>query len=282
MDITECCCLVKSAADGTFTLSPRTRMDKSLMEAFVEQNGQFVNVRFMKREARKTHEQDKAFWALFKIYIQSVLGRIPTKNELSWFYEKLKPDLFPPMEDVLGDGEMIPKSWSQVSKKEGLEIISKLITLVAEQYNIPPEYEASCKDIFIWLQTEKGTLDFDPTDLHPDGTPLTKAEWAAKNQLCMIRGLKGGDICHIISRKQGEGFEWLIEQPWNFYRGSHDIHIGIQHEKGWEALFSIAPWLRSRYERAKKLFYLGQKLYRDGYDKEAVIILLTKTASKQQ
>lgn len=292
MEQVEVCCCVKNE-EGKFVLYPRTQGDASTLKVFVDGRGRWVNVRLMNRASTRTRTQDKTFWALFNLYCQSLFGRRPSSDEIDFMYEKLRPMLFPVRADLLGDGTRIPKSWSQLTKAEGIEVIDKLMRLVIESENVPDDCQLEVRDIFRWVQSEKGGLRIDPADFHDDGTPLTKAEWAERNPLCMIRGIKGGDICHIVSRQQGMGLEWLVNMPWNFYRGSHDIHIEIQHRLGWDALFNgtrlynamkgewewiEAPWLKPRVERAFRLFYKGRELSNSGWKKEEIIAYLSDKA----
>lgn len=289
MEQVEVCCGVKEEG-GKFVLYPRTRGDGVALRIFTGSNGRWVNIRLMNRAPSRTRTQDKAFWSLFHLYCQSLFGRKPSSDEIDFMYEKLRPALFPAREDLLGDGTSIPKSWSMLTKEEGIEVIDRLMRLVIESEDIPDAYQLEVRDIFRYLQSEKGSLRIDPADFSESGEPLTGEEWAERNQLCMIRGIKGGDICHIVSRQQGMGLEWLVNMPWNFYRGSHDIHIDIQHRLGWDALFSgtrhlnpatgewewiEAPWLKPRVERAFRLFYRGRELANMNWSREDIIKALS-------
>lgn len=292
MEQVEVCCGVKEE-DGKFILYPRSQSDMGTLRIFTNSNGRWVNVRLMNRAPSRTRTQDKAFWSLFNLYCQSLFGRKPSSDEIDFMYEKLRPMLFPVREDLLGDGSAIPMSWSMLTKSEGIEVIDKLMRLVVESENVPDMYQLEVRDIFRYLQKEKGSLRIDPADFNESGEPLTKEEWAERNPLCMIRGIKGGDICHIVSRQQGMGLEWLVNMPWNFYRGSHDIHIDIQHRLGWDALFSgtrhlnpvtnewewiEAPWLKPRVERAFRLFYKGRELANMNWSREDIVRYLSDEA----
>lgn len=289
MNVVEAGCFIERKSDLEFELKPVTNLDKNLLLEFIENKGRYVNVRIMKRIQAKTYEQTKAFWALLSVYYKSLIGRTPTSKELDWFYEELRSDLLPVRASILYEGKIAPKRWSEITKEEGIEVINKLIVLVSEQNSVPVAAQTTVRDVFEWLQQEKNSLPQDPCDFHEDGTPLTKEEWSEKNKICMVTGIMGGDVCHIVSRELGKGYSWLIEQPWNFYRASHEIHINIQHQMGWEFLFNGvkgytlsngklfmgAPWLRPRYERAMRLFNEGKRLANENVPYDEIICRLS-------
>lgn len=284
-DVVEACCLIQEDGNGGYVLKPRTGTDKFLLENFVSgEKGRIVNVRVMNRAQSKTYDQTKTFWGLLALYYRAVFQTHPTTRDLRWFYEELLPDIFPARPSLTKDGEFVPKHWSELTKAEGIEVISKIASLAGERVGVPEEIRSSVRDIFEWVQGERGKLYNDPTDFHEDGTPLTLAEWAEKNTICMCTGSWGGDICHIVSRGEGKGLEWLVNQPWNLYRARHDIHLGIQHGISWDAVFDGvprmgymgAPWLRGRYERARRLFDRGRYLFHNGTPMEDVIRILSQ------
>ena len=285
MDAVEAGCLITKNSDTEYILRPRTNVDKNLLLGFVGDKGRYVNVRVMNRAQAKTYDQTKTFWALLSLYFKILLGREPATKEIQWFYEEILPELFPTRMSVLNEGKAVPKHWSELTKQEGIEVINKMVILVSEQNGVPESIQTSVKDIFEWILNERNSLYKDPCDYHEDGTPLTRAEWEERNQLCMVTGVMGGDVCHIVSKELGKGYDWLINQPWNFYRASHEIHLNIQHARGWEALFTGdteyimadgrkfmgAPWLRSRYERAMRMFNEGKRLSNEGYTPEEIL-----------
>ena len=296
MEVVEACCYIKKVEeDGCFLLAPRTGMDKSLLNSFVdEKKGRIVRVKVMNRAQPKTYDQTKAFWALAALHYQTFNGGMaPTSSQLNYWYEDLlKPELFPVRVDVANEGKFKPKGWSEITKTEGIEIIDKMCRLVMESNNIPDAIGDSVSDIFTWVQGEKNSLYKDPSDYREDGTPMTLAEWAEKNPVCMCTGTVGGDVCHIVSRGEGKGFEWLVNQSWNLYRCLHQIHIDIQHGISWDAVFNGcpriminvngrdvpwqgAPWLKPRVERARRLFDKGRQMSREGFSQEEVIKALS-------
>ena len=294
MDAIEAGCLIQRVSDTEYILRPRTSVDKNLLASFVDpQKGRYVNVRVMNRAQAKTYDQTKTFWALLSLYYRAFIGSTPTSKELEWFYNELLKDLFPVRKSITKEGQFEPKHWSELTKAEGIEVINKMVVLVSEQNHVPESVQASVRDIFEWLQCEKNNLYKDPCDYHEDGTPLNKDEWAERNQICMVTGIMGGDICHIVSKELGKGYDWLINLSWNFYRASHEIHLNIQHSMGWKVLFNGkpdyimsdgkpfmgAPWLRPRYERAMRLFNEGKRLSNEGYTPEEIIAHLSYSES---
>ena len=295
MDVVEACCFIQKADDGKFILAPRTGLDRSMLTAFVdEKKGRIVKVKVMNRAQPKTYDQTKTFWALASLHYRTFNGGMaPTSQQLEyWYSDLLQPQLFPVREDVVSEGKFKPKGWSEVTKVEGIEIISKMCTLVMGANDIPDVVGDSVKDIFEWVQAEKNALYKDPLDYHEDGTPMSLSEWAEQNPVCMCTGVHGGDVCHIVSRGEGRGLEFLVNQSWNLYRCLHQIHIDIQHGISWDAVFNGcprifvningrevpwqgAPWLKPRVERARRLFNKGREMFHNGYTQEEVVKALS-------
>ncbi len=301
MEVVEACCYIKAEDEGRFTLLPRTGTDKALLKAFVdEKKGRMVKVKVVNRAQPKTYDQTKAFWALAALHYQAFNGgNAPTSAELNYWYEDLlKPELFPTRVDTAREGSFKPKGWSELTKAEGMEVINKMCQLVMSSNSIPDSIGDSVGDIFAWLQSEKNSLYKDPTDYREDGSPMSLGEWAEKNPVCMCTGVMGGDVCHIVSRGEGKGLEWLVNQSWNLYRALHQIHIDIQHGISWDAVFNGcprilinvngcevpwqgAPWLKPRVERARRLFNRGREMFHSGYTKEEVIRALSYSDSEE-
>lgn len=301
MDVVEASCFIKKADEGKFMLFPRTGLDRTLLTSFVdEEKGRCVRVRVMNRAQPKTYDQTKTFWALAALHYRTFNGgEAPTSKQLEWWYEDLlKPELFPVRPDVSAEGKFKPKGWSELTKVEGIEVISKMCSLVMSSNDIPAGAGESVADIFEWIQGEKNSLYKDPTDYHEDGTPLSLQEWADKNKVCMCTGTLGGDVCHIVSRGEGKGLEWLVNQSWNLYRCHHQIHLDVQHGISWDAVFDGcpriminvngreipwqgAPWLKPRVERARRLYNKGRDMFHSGYTKEEVIRALSYSDSEE-
>ena len=300
MNVVEASCLIQKKSDTEYILRPRTSVDKNLLVGCVCEKGRLVNVRVMNRAQAKTYDQTKTFWALASLHYRAFNGgTAPTSKQLEWWYEDLlKPELFPVRQDSVSEGKFKPKGWSEVTKTEGIEIISKMCNLIMTANGIPEEIGDSVRDIFSWLQGEKNILYKDPSDYHKDGTPLSLEEWANENQVCMCTGVMGGDVCHIVSRGEGKGLDWLVNQSWNLYRALHQIHLDVQHGISWDAVFDGcqriliningrevpwqgAPWLKPRVERARRLFNKGREMFHNGYTQEEVIRALSYSDSEE-
>ncbi len=291
MDIVESCCLITDNGDGTYTLKPKRGIDKITLSSFVGEKGRYVNVRVMNRAQSKTYDQTKAFWSLCSILYELTFGEKPKTDMLDKFVrDTIYPQYMPYRPKVSDPAELTNKTWSELTVAEGISVISALMSEIGEMGQLPKGLEFSCSDLFVWFQEQKNSFEKDPTDYDENGRPYSKDEWAERNKLCMITGLMGGDICHIVSREQGQGFDWFINLSWNFYRAAHELHLNLQHGMGWEALFDydghdlmnpkqilypnapkLAPLLRKRYERAHRLFDEGVRLSHEGYSPEEVI-----------
>lgn len=294
MEVVESSCLIKKEGD-TFVLYPRTKLDNATLNSFLDGRGRYVNVRLMNKVQAKSYEQTKAFWALLSLYYRCLTHeKTATSKVLQWFYEELLKDLFPVRESILSKGKFEPKHWSELSKTEGIEVINKLMILISQCEGISDVDQVSCRDLFEWVLNERSSMDIDPVDYDENGVPFSKEKWAELNQQCMVTGIQGGDICHIVSRGEAKGFEWLINQSWNLYRCNHQIHIDIQHGKpGWEGLFNgfdidignglkhyAAPWLRGRYERARRIYEEARNKSLRGMSQEEILASLNINRSE--
>ena len=291
MDLVESCCLIVDNGNGTYTLKPKRNIDRTTLASFVGEKGRYVNVRVMNRAQSKTYDHTKAFWSLCVMMYELNYGQKPSSDVLDRYArEEIYPQYMPYIPKLSDPSELTHKTWSELTVSEGVEVISSMISDIGEMGQLPRDIEMNCVDMFTWFQERKNSFEKDPTDYDENGRPYSKDEWAERNKICMITGIMGGDICHIVSREQGKGFEWLINQSWNFYRGEHSLHTNVQHGMGWEALFNydghdlmdakriaypnapkLAPLLRKRYERAHRLFDEGVRLTHEGYSQEEVI-----------
>lgn len=302
MDVVEACCLVQRNENGTYILTPQRLIDKTTLDSFVGNRGRYVNIRVMNRAQSKTYDQTKAFWGLCSMMYEINFGEKPKSTLLDEFVrDYIYPQYMPYRPRLSDPSELVHKTWSELTVAEGVTVISSMIEDIGEMAQLPREIQLNACELFCWFQGYKNNLEIDPTDYDEDGKPLSKDVWAEKNKICMITGIMGGDICHIVSREQGKGFEWLINQSWNFYRGEHSLHINVQHGMGWEALFNydghdlmdpkriaypnapkLAPLLRKRYERAHRLFDEGVRLTHEGCSQEEVIERLSFIDKEKQ
>lgn len=156
-DIIEVDCYLQVGEDGKFIILPRTSLDKSSINSFLDSRGRYVSLRLMQKEAFKSYDQTKAFWALASLHYRVFNGgTAPTSKELKYWYEDLlKPELFPVRVNSVRENKFEPKNWSELTKKEGMEVIEKMLSLVSEATNAPDDIAASCKDFFEWLNNEK-------------------------------------------------------------------------------------------------------------------------------
>lgn len=158
MEVAEVSCYVKKDENNEngFILLPKTNLDKATISAFLDDRGRYCVLRLTNRAKQKTYDQTKAFWALASLYYQAYNGKAPTSNELRYWYEDLlKPTLFPVRQNSVSENKFVPKSWSELSISEGIDVISKMLSLVSEAEGLPQSVELTCKDIFDWLQEQK-------------------------------------------------------------------------------------------------------------------------------
>lgn len=158
-EVVEVCCVVKQSEENKeeFILYPKTKLDKASLCMFLDDRGRYVNVRLMNRAQSKTYEQQKAFFALAALHFRAFNGgKAPTSKELDyWYKDLLVPELFPVRPDSVTAGKFVSKTVSECTKEEMIDIIEKMLTLVAEAEGVPDNIELECKDIFEWVIAQK-------------------------------------------------------------------------------------------------------------------------------
>lgn len=160
MEIVEVSCYLKKDdnTENGFILFPKTNLDKAAIYSFLDDRGRYCVLRLTNRAKQKTYDQTKAFWALASLYYQVYNGKAPTSNELQYWYEDLlKPTLFPVRQNSVSENKFVPKSWSELTVSEGIDVISKMLILVSEAEGLPQDADLTCKDIFEWVQEQKKT-----------------------------------------------------------------------------------------------------------------------------
>ena len=152
-------CYITKVGDK-YEIQPRNGFDKLGLESFIDKRGRFVTIRLMKKEAPKTMDQQRAFFSLAALHFRAFNGHAPSTQELKyWYYDLLVPQLFPVRQSSVEAGKFVPKTLSECSKLECVEIISKLLSLVAEAEGIDSDIELQCKDVFEWINQQRRELE---------------------------------------------------------------------------------------------------------------------------
>lgn len=89
-----------------------------------------------------------------------------------------------------------------------------------------------------------------------ESTYLSIEDYRSRHHYCEIsgewlgdcpdsEGYWNGQVAHLVSRGAGG-----TDDYWNILRLSTAVHIMLQHQKGWEAVFEKYPNARAKYDRA--------------------------------
>lgn len=158
--VVEACCYINKTGPNRYELLPRTGLDNACISSFLDQRGRYGIIRLMNRAQAKSYDQTKAFWGLASLHYKAYNRQSPTSDELQYWYEDLlKPTLFPVRVDTVNEGKFVPKGWSELTKVEAIEVITKMISLVAEVEGLPSDMEADLKDIFEWASEENRKIE---------------------------------------------------------------------------------------------------------------------------
>jgi hypothetical protein len=210
----------------------------------------------------RTFKQNRAIWALITVIFRSMHGRKPTEEE--------KHDLYLDVLDMYAEkvpnrftGALRPVHLSESDVYQAGKIVTHLIDVLIEYCDLSGTMDESGKDISADLQADvrtifnrwqewRGGLARDPLDYDEEGNELDLVAWMEKHRVSDATGLNPGNLqlCHIVSRGADEAD---IDRPWNWLRLEEPLHIGVQHQNGWERLLQAYPHLRSRVLRARSL-----------------------------
>lgn len=177
-DVVEVNCFIDKNSDGqSFTLRPRTGLDKATLNSFLDNRGRLISVRLLKKALPKSYDQTKAFHALAALHFRLFNGNAPTSIEMDWWKNDcLEPMLFPVRPDFANEGKFVHKRWHELTKEEGIEVISKMLQLIAEQIDCPADIAASCKDIFEWVTEQKKEMSKENDNMNSVLDGLKNAE----------------------------------------------------------------------------------------------------------
>lgn len=151
-------------------------------------------------------------------------------------------------------GAFIPKDGSELST---VEFAAAIEWLMAECLDRPDPVDIH--DIWILFTEWRYQQPYDPLE----NSYSSLADYKGKHPCCEVCGrfllqrnnegeyVHVGHLCHIVSKGAGGP-----DEPWNVLVMCSDHHVSgeiAQHQRGWEATLTIAPWLRPKYDRAHAL-----------------------------
>lgn len=210
----------------------------------------------------KTALQVRTVWALVTVIFRSMHGRKPTNEE--------KYDLYLDVLDMYAEkvpnrfnGSLRPVHLSDSDVYQAGKIITALLQVLVEYCDlnnvmdesekpIGDELQATVRTVFNRWTMWRGEQARDPLDYDEEGNELDIVAWLEKHPVSDATGTNPGNLqlCHIVSRGANAA---TIDHSWNWLRLEESLHIGEQHQHGWERLLQAYPHLRSRVLRARSL-----------------------------
>jgi hypothetical protein len=200
---------------------------------------------------KRTFKQNSSVWVLVTAIFQSMEGRLPDEEEKYGLYLDLLEQYADRVNNRFGGTR--PVHISESNSLEGARFIDGLLNHLAVLCDLDTDTQATVVSVLVDWENWRGTLQVDPMDYADLECTryLTEGEWRERHPVSEASGV-GGYIerAHIVSRG-ADGAD--IEKPWNWIALTHEEHIGMQHQKGWEEFLQAYPHLRGRVKRAREL-----------------------------
>lgn len=143
------------------------------------------------------------------------------------------------------------KTTSHFNKREMAYWIDMIVNRLAE-IGVPDHIQALAKEK--WIEYKKWLNSF-KIILHCESS-ISKEEYKAKVPICEASGSwlgQQGEVAHIVAIGMGGHEEPEKDHPRNWLHLSHECHIALQHQKGWNAFIKIYPWLSYKIKLAQGL-----------------------------
>lgn len=194
--------------------------------------------------------QRRTVWKLVECIYIAMNNEPPTKNEKEALYEDLKEQCAYKRISRIDHEKKVPIGLSD--PESTMETTAYLIQNLID-------YLASCCDIknsAMWTDVRQAIHEWDEWRWNQKKDPLdesqiTEDEWRQMHPISEA-SCEGGLIekAHIVSRGADAKD---IEEPWNWMALTHEEHIGVQHQNGWEELTKRFPHIRGKIERARNI-----------------------------
>jgi hypothetical protein len=207
-----------------------------------------IAVELRKWYRAKTHDQLALFWSLIKIMSLHQEGKHDEETKQGYYHGLLYmygartvaklPD---------GRVEEALKTLSEMNTVEASQLIEGAFReLALMDCNVTES--SKIKNFYIEWRTWRGQLKHDGMDEtykslddYRDRVPFCEAT--------LVRLQPGeGHLAHIVS----SGASGESNEPWNFLHLCAEVHIGLQHTKGWVEMLEKYPHLMGKVNVARK------------------------------
>lgn len=264
--------------DNGFYIVPATKADYTNLSQYSNlAEGKYLNIQFKSGSGSKSYSQVKTAWALMRMLFIANTGRKPTTKELDILYQQLLEEYSDKklIEDVLHHTQIeVPISISEMSKSQLARFIQVLIQLLYENTQemlTSADDLIQIQDLFEEWQGYLSLQDVDPTDFNENGEYLSIDEYRETHRYSYASGRTCGEdgtdleFAHIVSKGSSEAFR---DCCWNGMMLTHEEHLEIMHEEGWNGLIARYPHIRGRVMRA---YNIAKHLYKI-IDEEGIVL----------
>ena len=243
---------IQKEFDAGYLFLPATAADKHTVNTFCgENNGKYVTVTVNYARGNKTYDQVKTVWALIEIYFEAEYNRKPTPTESANMYMSFIQQYADTEQSLIDPSKEIYVTLSNMSKEQAARFIQNIMNDIIVKCKLSESLQCDVKELYEAFVQYKGTLPTDPVDYDKNGVLLNKEDWVKMNPCSHASGFTNClEIAHIVSKGSDEEDRY---ECWNWLMLTHEEHIGIQHQNGWEELIEIYPHIGGRVKRAREL-----------------------------
>jgi hypothetical protein len=250
---------IQKEFEAGYLFIPATAADKRYVNAFCgENNGKYLTVTVNGSRGNKTYDQVKTVWGLIEIYFEAQYNRKPTQNESTTMYMSFIQQYADTEPSLLEKGKEVCVTLSNMSKEQAARFIQNIMNDIITECRLSEGLQCDVKELYEAFVQYKGTLPSDPVDYDKNGVLLNREDWVKMNPCSHASGLTQGlEVAHIVSKGSDEEDRY---ECWNWIMLTHEEHIGIQHQNGWEELIELYPHIEGRVKRARELAGKLEKL----------------------
>ena len=243
---------IQKEFEAGYLFIPATAEDKRSVNAFCgDMTGKYVTVTVNGSRGNKTYDQVKTVWGLIEIYFESQYNRKPTKTESANMYMSFIQQYADTEQSLIDPSKEVYVTLSNMSKEQAARFIQNIMNDIIVECKLSEGLQCDVKELYEAFIQYKGTLPKDPVDYDKNGVLLNREDWVKMNPCSHASGVtKGLEVAHIVSKGSDEEDRY---ECWNWLMLTHEEHIGIQHQNGWEELIELYPHIEGRVKRAREL-----------------------------
>jgi len=257
--------LLKRTPNG-YMVIPATKCDYTMLSMYSDKaDGKYISMEFKGSRGTKSYAQIKTAWALITYIFIATKGYKPTKEQAKQLEQELLNLYGDTKASILKEGETVPLGMSEMNKMQLARFIQSLVQHLHEccmNSLLSADDMVNVQEVFAEWQSYISLQEVDPTDFDENGEYLSLEDYRRTHPISYASGrttdASGSplEIAHIVSRGSDPAFANCC---WNVMMLTHEEHLEIMHEEGWNGLIARYPHIRGRVERA---FNMAHHLYK--------------------